>query len=617
MTSKISYFDGAIFRRSLRRTMPLWLCYLLLWLIFLPGSLLSFNYQPEHYGSLNGTLCSLVLNTTIAGACLAALIALASAWILFSWLFHTNNAYFYASLPVRREALFLTNFLTGILMVTLANLLIALLTFLVLLLHGYPQLYACACFFGASTLSFLGFFGFAVLLSIIIGQIAAMPAVYAILNFTSVVLYTTLRSQLSLFVYGMDIWWYDGTRNTIFNKLSPVYYLITDGITTAPALLPDGVTYDEAHYVMYGWRYLIVFAIVGLVFSLLALWVFRRREMERSGDVIAVKPLRPVFLYCFAIGSGIVLGDLLSSLQTTTQFGAAAFWRTLLFMVLGAAIGYFCAQMMLKKTVAVFRGLKTWLGFGAVCLVLVLGCTLERLDVFGAHSGIPDIDDISRVELTYAGSAQDEADIEAFTQFHRLLIERRKENEEALKTNDWTSATFAYYLKDGTCITRRYPIAIGDAQRQDPDSLICRFDALINSPSMVLKRNAIPEELCPDAASFAYCYVEAYEKSDDGTAPETRYLSSQEAYTFYTTCILPDLCDTELGYDHPVYLNDDQGYGALAVVTFHIDPSEEARSRLSEKYDGPYSYSTAYDYRITKDARRSVAFLEQLGYSFD
>ena len=54
MTSKTSCFDSAIFKRSLRKTLPLWACYFLFWLFILPGDLISFNYQPEYYDSLTG-----------------------------------------------------------------------------------------------------------------------------------------------------------------------------------------------------------------------------------------------------------------------------------------------------------------------------------------------------------------------------------------------------------------------------------------------------------------------------------------------------------------------------------------------------------------------------------
>lgn len=168
MTSKTSYFDAAIFKRSLRKTMPLWICYLVFWLFILPGDLISFVYQPEYYDSLSGRLCERILNFCTVGSILSALIGLLAAWLLFSWLFRANASYFYASLPVRREALFVSNFAVGFLMVMLGNLLTALTAYCITLLHGYPQFYACTCFFGTSMLAFTGFYGFAVLLAMII-----------------------------------------------------------------------------------------------------------------------------------------------------------------------------------------------------------------------------------------------------------------------------------------------------------------------------------------------------------------------------------------------------------------------------------------------------------------
>ena len=48
MTSKTSYFDRAIWKRSLRKTLPLWICYLVFaGCLLLPGDRhLSFVYQP-------------------------------------------------------------------------------------------------------------------------------------------------------------------------------------------------------------------------------------------------------------------------------------------------------------------------------------------------------------------------------------------------------------------------------------------------------------------------------------------------------------------------------------------------------------------------------------------
>ena len=629
MTSKTSYFDAAIFKRSLRKTMPLWICYLVFWLFILPGDLISFVYQSEYYDSLSGRLCERILNFCTVGSILSALIGLLAAWLLFSWLFRANASYFYASLPVRREALFVSNFAVGFLMVMLGNLLTALTAYCITLLHGYPQFYACTCFFGTSMLAFTGFYGFAVLLAMIIGQAAAMPAVYVILNFASVALFSATNSLLSDFVYGMEYasWW-ETRFSSVFYKLSPVFLFMMQGLPTSAVFLPDG-SVDPAHYRFDGWGYVGALAIAGLVFAVIALLLFRRREMERSGDAIAVKSLRPVFLYCFTAGCAVIFAYILTAFQSTTPVGARAFRQTLLFLLLGAAIGYFLAQMLLKKSIAVFRGAKTWVGLGAVCLVLALGCTAARYDVLGLYARVPDASDVSYIDNSYLGQMTDPADIEAFTQLQKLIIERRQENEQNAQY-DWTSVYFTYHLKDGTVRSFRYRLAAGDLEKADPDSLVCRYDELMNSPSMIRTRNAIPEEFTPDKSAFVYCGIEDYSADLPKDASAPRYLSADEAYEFYTTCILPDLEDTELGKIHITAFSDDRQYAnsLLATVTFHIDPTDEQltayQTRWAETHESEPSreyasstISTDFTYSITADASRSIAYLQALGYTLD
>ena len=310
-------------------------------------------------------------------------------------------------------------------------------------------------------------------------------------------------------------------------------------------------------------------------------------------------------------------------MQSGALYGAAAFRQTLLFLVLGAFFGYFIGQMLLRKTIAVFRGAKTWLGFGAVCLVLILGCTAARLDIFGAFSRVPDVDDISSIYLTYGGTAHDKSDFEAVTQFQKLAIERRHENE-ASSSDGWASARFTYNLKDGTHMAYSYRIAAGEAEEKDADSLLCRFEALLNSETLILGRSGIPEEFCRDADSFVYCSIDAQAQQALGASPRTRHLSSEEAYTFYMTCILPDLKDTDLGQTHIFSPNGSQKEESGYIhVTFTMDPTDEALASLAAKYASPdgspstYSYSHSYDYTITKAAWRSAAYLENLGYSFE
>lgn len=85
-------------------------------------------------------------------------------------------------------------------------------------------------------------------------------------------------------------------------------------------------------------------------------------------------------------------------------FGSEGFRRALLFLILGAFLGYFIAQMLLQKTVAVFRGAKTWLRFGAVCLVLVLALRRRGMTFWDYIPAWPEVDDISYIDQSYLGA---------------------------------------------------------------------------------------------------------------------------------------------------------------------------------------------------------------------
>ena len=321
MTSKTSYFDAAIFKRSLRKTMPLWICYFLLWLFLLPGILLSYDYTQaaaRTQQSLPESVFNLIMPFSTVGLLLSAVIGLLAAWLLFSWLFRASTSNFYAALPIRRETLFFSNLCVGLMMVTLVNLLIALFSYLITASHGCPMFIPCMAVFAVSTLCFLGFYGFAVFLCVIIGQAAAMPAVYVILNFASAVICYAIEALNETFVYGMNISCVDG-YSSFFFKLSPICVAV-EGYNIWPTHIAESV--DGKYWFSFDGEaisYIAALAGAGIVLTIAALLLFRRREMERSGDVIAVKPLRPVFLYSFSLGCGVVLAWFVSSMQSYTK----------------------------------------------------------------------------------------------------------------------------------------------------------------------------------------------------------------------------------------------------------------------------------------------------------
>ena len=125
MTSKTSYFEPALFLRGLKKTFPVWLAYVVLWVLFLPLSILNrAQWDPKA-----ADIRELILSGAIASVITTAVLALALAWVLFRFLFRTTTAYDIAALPVRRESLFLTNLLCGLAIALGTHLLIALITY--------------------------------------------------------------------------------------------------------------------------------------------------------------------------------------------------------------------------------------------------------------------------------------------------------------------------------------------------------------------------------------------------------------------------------------------------------------------------------------------------------
>ena len=169
MTSKISCFDRAVFRRALKMTAPVWILYTLYELL-LPLRLFSFcrslsSGTDDFLVQIEKTLLSYArFNASIVPFLLGGLLA----WVLFSWLFRAGTAYFYAALPVRRETLFLTNYLTGVLLCAAPVLLSSLL------------LWAVGAGFGAALGILLSFNYFGVTVSAFVCGVGAVALAWCI-----------------------------------------------------------------------------------------------------------------------------------------------------------------------------------------------------------------------------------------------------------------------------------------------------------------------------------------------------------------------------------------------------------------------------------------------------
>ena len=536
MTSKISCFDRAVFRRALKKTAPVWILYTLYELL-LPLRLFSFcrgvsSCTDDFLVQIEKTILGYArINASLLPFLLGGLLA----WVLFFWLFRAGTAYFYAALPVRRETLFLTNYLTGVLLCAAPALLSSLLLWAVGAGFGAAAFVPAMQVFAAAMLGFLLFFSFAVLVCCVVGQMAAMPIVYVILNFTFFVLETIVRHLLFTFVYGMP-YSQSSTMQSFALHATPVLGLLQGGFRVQTDWLErDGMYYMEYAPRLEGWSYLGMLAVLGLVFALCAFLLLKHREMERSGDVIAVGWLRPVALYVFTIGCALVLGALMAELFSSNT--SDNFWYVLLFSCAGAFLGYFAGKMLLQKTIHVFRS--GWLGLGACCLALLLAFGAAEFDLFGYSRYLPERSAVQAAGLTHYQSnglytTQDDAFIQDVLNLHTAAVSEKSKQEHRRHAyqlgTDYTEQFYiTYRMTDGTLTERYYSIVYSEADLEDPDSLISRFSALYNSPGSVLIRTGF--DTPRTEKNVLSCYVSSF---DTGESLE---LTGRDAWRVYTACL--------------------------------------------------------------------------------
>ena len=595
MRSKTSFFDRAIFLRELKQTAPLWALYLLV-LLFLPIDLLaSFDPGLEFKAEY---LCGRIQDFARAISTFGAFFYGALlAWVLQFSLFQPKASNFYAALPIRREALFTTRYLTGLLLGIVPQLLLSLLALAFTAALGSAQPRACLDCFLSCCLSFVFFYSLATLCCTVCGKAVMPPILYIILNFVVIVVELIVRVLLECFVYG-----FCASGGYFLSAFSPLVYLLRHFVVCAAGAA-----------VVADWSYLVLLAAVGILFAVLALLFFRRREMERSGDMIAVRWLRPVFQYAFTLGCALVFCQVVKSLISIPSF-STNFIVVMALLLAGALLGHSAARMLLTKSIHVFR--RGWGSFFICCAVLAVGFGTMRFDFFGYSSYVPDASDIRRVSLqTYAGQAYplgDENSIEQVLALHRRCVEER----ETLTKMEGSSIYFIYELQNGKLVTRRFAVPTGPTE---PGTFEDDFDHVYNSLPFILTR------LLPDVPvneqTMASCtivynsYADKYSEPNApiGAVPTTEAstakapqqyttLGSREAWAFYTSCVLPDLADSSLGKSaFPTYRAGHETAGYSCDLYFDCYNSDGS---------GTVSFSLA----LTTDAARTVAYLQELGY---
>lgn len=486
MKSRISFFNKTVFRKNFTRFAPAWGLFTL-WMcisvsVFFEqagSSLLAFGQGHSIYAFLFAPLC---------------------AQLLFGDLYNTRMCNALHALPLRRETWFGTNVVSGFVFFLIPAVCSAALAGLMLGLGGYEgNMAVVPLYLITITLQYIFFWGIAVFSIFFAGSRFAHATVYLLLNFGSLIVQWLVSSLYTPMFYGLK------TNPEPFRLFSPVVTLADSPFFTVETI-QRYVNDSEWDYRIVdtknilpgdGFVYYFLAAAAGILLLLGALQLYRRRKLECAGDFLAIRSLGPVFSLIFTLTLGAFFHEISGGL-----------------LLLGLAVGWFTSQMMLERTVRVFKK-KTFLRFGVLTGVFLLTLGITALDPLGLEKWVPEEDEVQSVTIyeghyQYSGKEsilklEKPEDIAALIDIHQDCLDYYYENTDNFtrialvdivvdtRDSETIPLVLSYRLKNGLTVNRYYYVPVEDSLDQ--------LKLWLNTPEAVFGKALTEEEFLAENLS--------------------------------------------------------------------------------------------------------------------
>lgn len=617
MQSVTSYFNRELLRGALQRTWPLWAAYTLIWLLLLPVTIFI-RLSDRHIVYSRPTLSYELLNTGLpTGVMMAAVFGIFFAMAMFAYLTNPRATNGMHAMPIRREGLFLTHYLAGLFCQVVTLLVSFALAALVTAAFGVFDGYAVGMGLLLCVLLVLFFYSFGVLCMVCVGQILAGAVFYGILNFLFVGMEALLRSFAGNFLYG-----YDG-RSSAFST-APLSPPVEIASSLSVSYVYDGI--DPIGVRVFHLGTFAAYAAAGLVLAALALLLYRKRRSEMTGNTVAIGWLRPVFKYGVAFCSAFSLGQLLSYFVfelTDSTYTAGALIGTIACMIFAGLIGYYAAEMLLKKSFRVFK--TSWKGALATSAVLILIGLSFPLDLTGYQTRVPEQSDIVSATVNlYGGNVSGsfnlsgQESIALLRDAHCAVITDKARQTEYNRRyvpfdGDTCTLRITYELADGTELFRSYDLSIDEALLSDPSSPESALTKLVNCTEITRARvlgGWVPDHLEELRITGGYLNCSYYSDGKYSHSQEAELNAAQANSAF--AALMQD-CDAGSIESADLFAaeEDDCEY-YLSLELWYFDPSDSEARASATKHTGEELYNGSFYLRVTPDMVSTLRALRGL-----
>ena len=507
MKLKTSFFNPTLYRKNLTRFWPLWgLSSFFGALIPISGIMMRLNGDlkttPLEFKMVYYNGVAYFAPIVMLGYCILCAMA------VWSYLYNARSVGMMHTLPISREGLFVTNFLSGLTMVAIpwavTGLFCVILSILAQSFSAWPLFVTILCIAGEG----LFYFSSATAAAFITGNIFALPLLYFLFHFLAPLLDMLITQFSANMIFGLQSRVYTG----VVDWLSPTVYILKNvdprtvytqrsipGQPNVTESVLSSVTLEK------GWL-IAVYALAGLALLGVAYVLYRYRKSESAGEVIAMGWGRPVFRYgiaaLLALGGGQLLYIIIFNSFDIDQ-DPYRILPLIFCMLIAGLIGYYGASMLLAKTLRVFKGSQR--GAAIVAAGCVLACCVVGFDMLGIAKRVPSADSVKYARLytannTYYLFPGEDADVlEELRNTHKAIIDERDYAQKLMNNNplreqeDFERHTYAtfrvtYLLKNGLSVDRNYHLILSKDRMREPGTYDNALDKFVNSTEMKLRR---------------------------------------------------------------------------------------------------------------------------------
>lgn len=385
MTLKTSLFNKGVYKSTVKRYM--WgsvLYFVILFMITVLPIVFSvdlddtLSYIPEGNISLLYSSGFMIFSSIVS-----MFVPTITGLLVFRFVHSKKASVFTHSLPVNRTSMYISTIAASFTLMLVPIILNGLILILITatIYYNFISISSCLVWIAVNMATILLMFSCVCFVSMLTGNSFAMVGLNVLLHAVVPVTAIVLNVVACSFLYGMG----DNLTQLVIeiSKSNYVYKISEFAESVGRAFYRETEIITPLNGALYV-ACAILFYIAGWI-------LYKKRNLENAEDVAGFKCLNPIFKYLVTFFGTLCVFALFSSVIANNP----VLFLAIIFAL--SCIIYFASEMILKKTLKVFKSYKGYIGF-AVAFSLMI-CIFAFTSFFGYETYVPKADEVEEVAI--------------------------------------------------------------------------------------------------------------------------------------------------------------------------------------------------------------------------